>query len=265
MPTGSTPPSPSPRRMLLEPGKFDFVDLDPVDVAQQLTRIEYDAFKSIQESELYHLAWKSDDKLKVAPNVCKLVERFNTVSYWVATEIVMQSSLKDRVTILKKFISVAENLRDMNNFNGVMEIIAGINMWAVTRLKNTWEQLPRPSQESVEKLNDLMSTQTNYKNYRAALKTVRMPVLPYLGIYLRDLTFMAENSDHYDKSQGLFNFEKLKMIGGVITEMKKFQLHDYVLERNEVMQEYLTKLLTLPEEMLVKHSQLCEPTQRQST
>jgi len=268
------PSSPAPGRLgespltakkVLEPGKFDFVDLDPLDVAQQLTAIEFDTFKQIQESELYKLAWKGENRLKVSPNVCKLFERFNTVSYWVATEIVMQTMLKDRVNTLKKFIIVAEHLRDMNNFNGVMEIIAGINMWSVTRLKNTWEQLPKPQQDAVEKLNDLMSTQTNYKNYRAAIKNARLPVLPYLGIYLRDLTFIAENPDLYDKEKGLFNFEKLKMIGGVVTELKRFQLADYVLERNDVLQEYLTKLLTLPEEMLFKHSQLCEPNQREST
>ncbi len=76
---------------------------------------------------------------------------------------------------------------------------------------------------------------------------------------------MAENSDHYDKEKGLFNFEQLKMIGSVVTEIKKFQACDFVLERNDVLQGYLTKLLTLPEEMLVKHSQLCEANQREST
>ena len=90
--------------------------------------------------------------------------------------------------------------------------------------------------------------------------------MPYLGVYLRDLTFIEENKDYYgeDKSSGLFNFEKLQLLGQVITELKRFQTSDYMFERNEVLQEYLTKLLTLPEEMLIKHSQLCEPNTRDS-
>ena len=53
-------------------------------------------------------------------------------------------------------------------------------------------------------------------------------------------------------------------MGQVITEMKKFQTSDYLFDRNEVLQEYLSKLLTLPEEMLIKHSQLCEQHTRDS-
>ena len=83
------------RKTVLEPGKFDFIDLDPQDVAQQLTIIEFgkrqlktnrideflDLFRSIQESELFKLSWRTDNpkRMTLAPNVCKLVERFNTV------------------------------------------------------------------------------------------------------------------------------------------------------------------------------------------
>ena len=98
-------------------------------------------YRNISESELYHLAWRNDNpkRLRLAPNVVKLVERFNNVSYWVATEIVMVTTLRERVQVLRKFIQVAEHLAQLSNYNGVMEVIGGINMWAVTRLKSTWD------------------------------------------------------------------------------------------------------------------------------
>ena len=79
----------------------------------------------------------------------------------------------------------------MRNFNGVMEVIGGINMWAVTRLKQTWEQLPPRSHQIVEELNALMENKANYKNYRNALRSAPLPLMPYLGVYLRDLTVSA--------------------------------------------------------------------------
>ena len=41
---GSNPNTPTKtpeRKVVLEPGKFEFLDLDPIDVAQQLTIIEF--------------------------------------------------------------------------------------------------------------------------------------------------------------------------------------------------------------------------------
>jgi hypothetical protein len=51
----------------------------------------------------------------------------------------MDNNLQRRTVILKKLINIAEHLKEMGNFNGVMEIIAGINMHPITRLKQTWE------------------------------------------------------------------------------------------------------------------------------
>ena len=43
--------------------------------------------------------------------------------------------------MLSKFIILAHRLFELNNFNGVMEILAGINSSPVRRLKKTWEVL----------------------------------------------------------------------------------------------------------------------------
>lgn len=67
-------------------------------------------FSRITDTEFFNLSWKAENpNRKVeSPNIVQLVDRFNKVSYWVATEIVMSTQIKDRVNVLKKFISVAE-------------------------------------------------------------------------------------------------------------------------------------------------------------
>jgi len=250
-------------RKTLEPGKFEFNDLEPDDVADQLTLIEWEMYKEVEDGEFLHLNWKKDDakKKRLAPNVINLVERFNSVSYWVATEIVMQTDLKTRIQVLKKFIGVAERMKAIGNFNGVMEIIGGLNQLAVQRLKETWAQMPARLMTVVEELNNLMSNMQNYKAYRAALGIIKPPILPYLGVYLRDIIFIDEGNPNYlgDKKDGMINFDKLLLIGDVLVAVRKWQLTPYTFEPNYVMREYLEKLLVLPEEMLYKHSILCEP------
>jgi hypothetical protein len=248
----------------LEAGKFEFNDLDPVEVAQQLTLIEHDIFKDIQDVEFHHLNWKKEDpkvRRRLAPNILRMVERFNTVSFWVATEIVMKTDIKERVTALKKFISVAEALAAMNNFNGVMEVIAGLNLFAVERLRNTWAQIPSKMEQVVKDLNALMENRGNYKEYRNALRTIKGPSVPYLGVCLRDIIFIEEgNTNFIDKKPELINFEKIRLTGDVlINQVRKYQISPYPFDHNEVLQDFLKKLLILPEELLYKHSLICEP------
>lgn len=265
--TGDLPKTPEVgRKMALEPGKFEFHDLDPELVAQQLTLIEYETFGSIEGSEFLHLNWKSEDvkqRKKLAPHIVKLVERFNLVSYWVATEIVMQTEAKQREKTVRKFIAVAEHLRELNNFNGVMEIIGGLNLWPVQRLKQTWEEIGG-MKSIIDKLDNLMENKQNYKVYRSALAGAKAPLLPYLGVCLRDMLFVEEGNGNYiNKEDGVINFEKLQLMGNVILQVRQFQQERYLFQYEPVVQDYLSKLLTLPEEMLSKHSLLCEPSRNE--
>jgi len=120
-------------------GNFALGDQTDQAIAEQLTLIEWEIFCKIHDSEFHHSNWKNDSTKKFAKNVCAMVDRFNVVSYWVATEIVMQTDLKMRVSLLKKFSQIAECMRDLGNFNGLMEIIGGLNSMSVQRLKATWE------------------------------------------------------------------------------------------------------------------------------
>jgi hypothetical protein len=59
------------------------------------------------------------------------------MSYWIATEIV-KPDLKYRIKTLTLWIKVAAECKKMNNFNGVMEILAALGLSCVSRLKKTW-------------------------------------------------------------------------------------------------------------------------------
>jgi hypothetical protein len=81
------------------------------------------------------------------------------------------------------------------------------------------------------------------------------------GVYLRDVVFIDDGNPNYlgeSKDNTVINFEKLQLLGDVLTQIRRFQQYPYQIEPNWVMREYLEKLLVLPEEMLYKHSILCE-------
>ncbi len=81
------------------------------------------------------------------------------------------------------------------------------------------------------------------------------------GMYLRDLTF-AEEGGNEDFKGELINFEKLQIVGKVFSELHKFRAKGYEFPHDDVHGRFFQKLLVLPEEVLYKHSLMCEPSDK---
>lgn len=67
-----------------------------------------------------------------------MIAQFNSISNWVASEILKKKSVKDRAVILNRFIIIAEESRAMRNFNSVMAILSGLQSTPIYRLQKTW-------------------------------------------------------------------------------------------------------------------------------
>jgi hypothetical protein len=71
----------------------------------------------------------------------------------------------------------------------------------------------------MERLEQMMENKHNFKNYRDRLAKIKLngePTLPYLGVYLRDLTFIEEGNKTYITEHRLINYEKIQLVGQVI-------------------------------------------------
>lgn len=130
-----------------------------------------------------------------------------------------------------------QHLEELNNFNGMMEVLAALNFAFIKRLKSVWKQVPSKLTKVVKKLDDLMDQASNYRNYRQALATRTPPLLPFQGVYLTDLTFIEEKPDRL--VNGMVNYEKLVLIHKVLGDIQKHQLLPYNFEPIECIQEFL--------------------------
>lgn len=80
-------------------------------------------------------------------------------------------------------MSIAVHLRNLNNYNSLMAILAGINSASVLRLKQTRQAiLPKKIYKQFQSLEKLMSTDKSFSSYRMALKASSSgtPGIPYL-------------------------------------------------------------------------------------
>jgi len=101
--------------------------------------VEWDLWQAIRPWEFLNQAWTKKDKERRAPNIIRIIKHFNFVGSWVATEIVRHETPKDRARALARLLQIAESLKEIGNFNGVMEILSGIGNSGVFRLKQTWD------------------------------------------------------------------------------------------------------------------------------
>eukprot|EP01088_Endostelium_zonatum_P004989 TRINITY_DN1639_c0_g3_i1.p1 TRINITY_DN1639_c0_g3~~TRINITY_DN1639_c0_g3_i1.p1 ORF type:complete len:525 (-),score=55.58 TRINITY_DN1639_c0_g3_i1:129-1703(-) len=226
-------------------------DLDARQLALHLTVIEIVIFVQLRLHEIIGMKWMKNDG---GPIVNKMTKRFNRVSYWVATEIVTAPTPKQRLAVLKKFIQTAKRLRELNSYNTLMEIIAGLNHSSVLRLKKLWESLPSQQMNEWKELDVLMSPDRNFKLYRKNLENVLYSTvntgeagdsssnsesnadntknivgLPYLAPILRDITFCYEgnpiylNAENGDEQNKVINYELVLLLGKILAHLKRFQ------------------------------------------
>lgn len=68
------------------------------------------------------------------------------------------------------------------------------------------------SRLTIDKLQTLVSTDGRFRNMREALHRSDPPTIPYLGMYLTDLSFIEEGTPNFTEDGGLLNFSKMRMV-----------------------------------------------------
>ncbi|KAJ3408579.1 hypothetical protein HDV05_004940 [Chytridiales sp. JEL 0842] len=214
-----------------------FLELTPEEIAQQLCVHNFKIFRNIHPIEFLQQIWKREDE--ETPSLNFFIERFDKESYWAVTEIVSQKDMKKRVNVLKNFILTAKACQDNNNFFSMFAIVAGLSQPPVTRLKKTWEALPEKVKKTYAEVEALLDPSRNMKNYRDCLALASPPIVPFLPIYLKDLTFM--NDGNASKVHGMVNFDKLRMMANRVKDIASLAGIEYKYEAKPAVQNYIAK------------------------
>eukprot|EP01117_Protostelium_nocturnum_P016620 TRINITY_DN6624_c0_g1_i2.p1 TRINITY_DN6624_c0_g1~~TRINITY_DN6624_c0_g1_i2.p1 ORF type:complete len:1223 (-),score=447.26 TRINITY_DN6624_c0_g1_i2:317-3985(-) len=241
---------------LIAPNKSkrrDLLSFHPEELARQMALIESELFRNIEPVDYLSNSWK-----KGAPvgHIGDVINHFNETSRWVSTEIVMAETVDDRINIITHFLMVASRCVRINNFNGAMEIFSGLEALSVSRLKQTWQKLPKDSKKIMEELGNFMSVVGNWKALRKAVATCTPPAVPYIGIAMADLVFIDEHPNEIEGADGskLINWRKFEMIAQVVQKMHRLKYKEYNYEQAPAMREYLKNVLVLGDQALFQKS-----------
>ncbi|KAF5858242.1 cell division cycle- protein [Aspergillus alliaceus] len=224
--------------------KLKVLDIDPTELARQLTIIEFNHHARIKPRECLSQKWKKRRSNSVEPStgVNAMILHSNRLANFVGELVLAQDEFKKRVAMIKLLVQAADVCRSLNNYASLMSIISGLGQSPDFRLRQTWGLVNPRIRDLLEQLRDLMSSEKNWVKYRDALRQSNPPCVPFLGIYLTDLTFIDDGIPDLTTS-GMINFAKRLKVADVLQDIQQYQSIPYSLQAVPEIQDFLIRNL----------------------
>uniref|UniRef100_A0A8C7ZT54 Rap guanine nucleotide exchange factor 4 n=1 Tax=Oryzias sinensis TaxID=183150 RepID=A0A8C7ZT54_9TELE len=188
------------------------------DLAYQMTMFDWELFSCVHEHELLYHTFGRHSFRRTTANLDLFLRRFNQVMLWVVTEVCLCNQLSKRVQLLKKFIKIAAHCREFKNLNSFFAIIMGMSNPAVSRLSQTWEKLPTKFKKFYAEFESMMDPSRNHRTYRITVTKLEPPIIPFMPLLLKDMTFTHEGNKTF--IDNMVNFEKMRIIANTIRQVR---------------------------------------------
>lgn len=277
------PPDPElPKTLILKHLSLSQVLSFPVEVARQMTLIDHNFLCKIPAVELLQkvgMIPKPANKgggssqastqslrslsLSTLEQPETAIERlafwFNQIGNWVVYSVLQFEDLEDRVEAIQNFITIAQKCLEYHNFSTLMSVVvAGLGSAPVRRLTRTWDCVSKSHLEMFRQMDAMLESRNNYKQYRDRLGATHLPAVPYMGVFLKDLTFISDGNPDYLRG-GLVNIHKRRQVYTKLEEIRRFQEHQYNFHPVPEIQSFLLNYRLTPEDDLHSRSHDLEP------
>ncbi|OJD34969.1 ras guanine-nucleotide exchange protein [Diplodia corticola] len=224
---------------------LSILDFDPLEMARQFTLIESKLFCTIKPEELLASEWTKKNGRAV--NVRAMSKLSTDLANLVADTILQLEDPKKRAVIIKQWVKIATKCLELNNYDSLMAIICSLNSSMVMRLKRTWDVVSAKTKGRLEELRAIVNVGRNYAVLRKRLENHVAPCIPFVGIYLTDLTFVDVGNQTTrqlpgdggaDSGISVINFDKHMRTAKIIGQLQRFQV-PYPLAPVPEMQEWM--------------------------
>ncbi|KNZ57670.1 hypothetical protein VP01_2103g3 [Puccinia sorghi] len=215
------------RAATTNPSVLPLTEFDPTELARQITLMESKLFQAIKSEEV--IGQLFNKKPGLAVNVRAMSAMSTKMTGWFTETILNEVDLRKRTAILKFLIKLGSKLLEMQNYNALMSVMSALNSSMILRLKRTWEGVGNKARVLFETMNKAVSHQRNYAEYRATLRHACTPCIPFLGVYLTDMTFCHEGNPTHRSAPHLpgvqlINFDKYQKMTKIMNEIERFQV-----------------------------------------
>lgn len=201
-----------------------FMEIPTDDLARELTRIDWTMYSAIRPRDFVRHVTMPRQRSQ-ADNIGAMIKRFNHLALFVAAMVLLRDKPKHRAKVLEKFMDLAWKVRQLNNYNSLAALVAGITSAEVIRLGQTHELVPAEVKKQFLRLTVLMSNAKSYATYRMAWENSTKERIPFISSVLRDLTLAAGANQTFIGTH--VNWKKFEIMGESIVSIQRSYEHPY--------------------------------------
>ncbi|XP_070115501.1 ral guanine nucleotide dissociation stimulator-like isoform X2 [Equus caballus] len=251
--------------------KPNILDFPPQLVAEQLTRMAAELFKTLVPAHCLGSIWSDRDNREresLAPTVRDTVMHENTVANCILVTCLGDASMtaQDRARVVELWIRVAEECRGLGNFCSLHTILSALQSPAITRLQDTWGQVSRESSRTWKKWvrrEKGVSRELLVQEATSVLKTAerarqgaqerqrQQGVVPSLVTFFRSLELLDGTMEDY--------------VEGNVLNCRKCNEQFKLMEEIELLQEAANLYTVQPDEHFGAWFQAVEPLSKEES
>ncbi|XP_070351222.1 ral guanine nucleotide dissociation stimulator-like [Equus asinus] len=251
--------------------KLNILDFPPQLVAEQLTRMAAELFKTLVPAHCLGSIWSERDNREresLAPTVRDTVMHDNTMANCILVTCLGDASMtaQDRARVVELWIRVAEECRGLGNFCSLHTILSALQSPAIARLQDTWGQVSRESSQTWKKWvrrEKRVSRELLVQEATSVLKTAerarqgaqerlrQQGVVPSLVTFFRSLELLDATMEDY--------------VEGNVLNCRKWNEQFKLMEEIELLQEAANLYTVQPDEHFGAWFQAVEPLSKEES
>uniref|UniRef100_A0A5S6QVB9 Ras guanyl-releasing protein 3 n=1 Tax=Trichuris muris TaxID=70415 RepID=A0A5S6QVB9_TRIMR len=195
---------------------LSFDQWTPEDLAVNLTHIENKLLRRISFRE--YKGYAANSHLDETSNLRKSIATFNSISQWIQCMILNKSKAAERAEVITKFVRVAQNLKQLQNYNTLMAVVGALTHSAIARLSRTMVCVPNDVRLELLGFSNLLSSGSNFSVYRKVLCMSKGFKVPIIGVHLKDLISLHTAVPDYG-DEGEVNCQKFTQLFAIFSHL----------------------------------------------
>ncbi|CEG78247.1 hypothetical protein RMATCC62417_12883 [Rhizopus microsporus] len=204
------------------------LSVDSKSIARYLCLIDYRTMEYIVMHELMDYGNTTNQGC-----IHSMTTRFNMLNHWIAFELHNTKTLKAKRALITKFIEISKFCLAFNNFHACMIIMMGLSSTS-NKLKQAWQSLSNREMNTFTTLQKLLDVSSNMLYYRRKIESAKkLPVISFLPVILKDITFLKENSTFLVSQSDLINFSKCRSIKEFIEKQRALISKQYRFQQDD--------------------------------